>query len=182
MSTIDTTRTIEIGTSHLKMIGFLGLGAIMVAVSVAVATATMPSVLNEIVDRPIGIISTIFFGLCLLVMLWRLVAMRGPIVTLSPTGIRDSRVASEFIPWSAIEQTSVWAHRRHKFLVLAVTPAVEARLTLTRAARWSRGANRSLGGDGLYISAIELKTDFETLRAMVEAYGLASRRPRKAGD
>jgi hypothetical protein len=82
-----------------------------------------------------------------------LLSVSGPVVTVTPEGIRDTRVAAEVIPWSAITGISTWQYRGQKIMVLAVDPATESGLTLTRIARWSRGANRALGADGLCIAA-----------------------------
>jgi hypothetical protein len=48
-------------------------------------------------------------------------------------------------------------------LLVTIDPAEEARLTLTRVARWMRGANRKLGADGLIISSQGLKVGYPTL-------------------
>ena len=76
-----------------------------------------------------------------------------PVMTVSPAGLRDVRVAAEPIPWRAIKSISTWQMQRQMVLVVAIDPEEEARLTLTRLARWTRDANRRLGADGLVISA-----------------------------
>ena len=62
----------------------------------------------------------VFFSLCTIVGLWRLIAARGPVVTISPDGIRDTRVAAEFIPWNAVTAISTWKFRGQEAMVLAV--------------------------------------------------------------
>jgi hypothetical protein len=54
--------------------------------------------------------------------------------------------------------------------VISVAPAVEERLGLTRMARWTRGANRSLGADGLCIGAQGLPLSFDDLGRLVAAH------------
>jgi hypothetical protein len=90
-------------------------------------------------------------------------AQRGPIVTISPGGLRDVRVAADPIPWRAIKGISTWQMQRQTVLVVAVDPATEARLALTRLARWTRSANRKLGADGLVVSSQGLKVGYPTL-------------------
>jgi hypothetical protein len=122
----------------------------------------------------VGIVGALFFGLCTAVMLWRYM-MTGPVVTLAREGLRDVRVAREFIPWEAIERVSTYAIGGQQFVIVAVAPEVEARLTLTAIARWTRKANRSIGADGLAIGPQGLTIDCATLQAAIEARVLAAR-------
>jgi hypothetical protein len=105
----------------------------------------------------------VFFSFCAAVAIWRLLAQRGPMVTLSPAGLRDVRVAAEPIPWPAIKSISTWQMQRQMVLLVAIDPAEEARLTLTRVARWMRTAHRKLGAEGLIISSHGLKVGYPTL-------------------
>ena len=84
-------------------------------------------------------------------------------MTVSPAGLRDVRVAAEPIPWRAIKSISTWQMQRQMVLLLAIDPADEARLTLTRLTRWTRSAHRRLGADGLVVSAHGLKVGYPTL-------------------
>jgi hypothetical protein len=69
-----------------------------------------------------------FFAGTIEVLLWRVFTTRGPVVTITPEGIREVRVAAELIPWSAINDIAIWD--KHE-MVPAVDPAAEAGLTLT---------------------------------------------------
>jgi hypothetical protein len=55
-------------------------------------------------------------------------------------------------------------------MVLAVDPEVEGKLHLSRIARWSRGANKRLGADGLCVTAQGLKIDYDELWSTAMAY------------
>jgi hypothetical protein len=90
-----------------------------------------------------------------MLLLWRAFTTHGAVVAITPEGIRDGRVAAELIAWSAVSDIAIWENRAQPVMVLAVDPAVEAGLTLTRVARWTRGANRALGADGLCVTAQE---------------------------
>lgn len=67
------------------------------------------------------------------------------------------------IPWNAVTGISTWQYRGQRVLVLAIDPAVEGRLTLTRIARWSREPNRALGIDGLCVTATGLNINYDAL-------------------
>jgi len=159
---IDTSRSIEIEQSPGKMIFLLVLSVLMSALAVGMALL-MARGGNGSFAAFVVWVGAVFFPLCTILIVWRLFTTRGPVVTITPDGIRDTRVAAELIPWSAITAVSTWQHSGQKVMVLAVDPLVERTLTLTAMARWTRGANRTLGADGLCVTAQGLKTDYETL-------------------
>jgi hypothetical protein len=111
----------------------------------------------------LGYLGTAFFGLCTVVSLWRLLISSRPVITISPEGLHDTRVASAPIPWSDVTGISTWESFGVRTMVFAVKPAVEDGLGLTTVARWTRGVNRAIGADGLCISASGLKIDYDTL-------------------
>jgi hypothetical protein len=112
----------------------------------------------------------VFFGAGTLLTLWRAVTTNGPVVTLSPAGICDQRLAPQEIPWPAIRSISPWIQQRQRFMVLKVDPEVEAKLELTPIARMTFEANRALGAGGLCVGSQGLKIDHEELLAIAEAY------------
>jgi hypothetical protein len=159
----DSPQVIEIEGSPAKLLGLLGLGVLMTALSAAIAIPLLPDFRPNVIQQFVCYFGAIFFGACTVVIAWRLVTASGAVVTITPQGIRDTRVAAEFIPWRAVRKIHTWQFHRQKIMVLAIDPAVERQLTLTKAARWSRGANRALGADGLCITAQGLKIDYQTL-------------------
>ncbi|MCC6887214.1 MAG: hypothetical protein IT536_01545 [Hyphomicrobiales bacterium] len=159
----DTSRTLEFYASPTRQLTLLSFSAMSIAVAAALAFRLFPDMPNDPAAVSAGYSGLAFFGLCAAVAVWRLVAQRGAIVTLSPAGLRDVRVAAEPIPWRAIKRISTWQLQRQMVLVVAVDPAFEASLTLTRLARWTRSAHRSLGADGLVVSAYGLKVSYVTL-------------------
>ena len=159
--------TIEIRYSPASMIGLLIGGVLLTAASGLIAFGWIP-VESGSFQQFIGYFGLVFFGLATLVELWRLIATKGPVVTLSRSGIRDVRIANEEIPWSAIQAITTGEVKRQQFLVLNVDPAVEAGLSLTRTVRWSRQASRLYGVDGLCLTAQGLKIDFSTLKQICE--------------
>lgn len=170
---VDTSRTIEIFASPLKLVGYIALALALTAAS-AVVAGLVPGVWFGAGDAVFGAAGLVLFGGAAAVMIWRLFAQRGPVVTLTPEGLRDIRVADDLIPWRAVHAISTWERSRQKFMVVAVDPAVERTLRLTRLARWTRGTNRALGADGLCIAAQGLATDHGTLVASAQAYARAA--------
>jgi hypothetical protein len=158
--------TIIIESSPAKLLLLVGMGVLMTAVSAAVIV--LPDA--GLIQQGVGYLGVGFFGLCTGVILWRLLGASGPVITISPQGIWDKRVAADPIPWSAVAGISTWEFRRQKVMVLAMKPGAEERLDLTRMVRWTRGANRALGADGLCITAAGTKVDHDELVQICQGY------------
>ncbi len=169
----DTTRTITFSNSPAKMVGLIALGVLMTALSAAVAFRWIGD--PHPVFISIAYFGVVLFGLCIVVFAWRLISMRGPVVTVTPQGIRDIRLSPDLIPWSAVREVKTWQFGMQKTVVLAVDPAVESKLNLAPAMRWSRGANARLGADGLCVAGQGLATDYETLFRTCADYAAAAR-------
>jgi hypothetical protein len=120
--------------------------------------------------RLLGFAGLVVFGFCTLLAAWELLGSRGPVITISPQGIRDARLAAETIPWSAITDVSPLKYRYQTTVALTVEPAAVARLTLSFPLRWTRPINRAFGYDEYSIGASGAKTDFDTLMATITAY------------
>jgi hypothetical protein len=163
MTETDTSRTIEFHASPTRLLTLLAFSAMSTAIAAVLAFRLFPNMPSDPATVSAGYSGLVFFSFCAAVAIWRLNSQRGPIVTLSPDGLRDVRVAAEPIPWHAIKSISTWQMQRQAVLVVAIDPAVEARLTLTRLARWTRNATRRHGADGLIVSSQGLKAGFPTL-------------------
>lgn len=163
MTETDTSRTIQFHASPTRLLTLLAFSAMSTAIAAALAFRLFPNMPSDPSAVSAGYSGVVFFSFCTAVAIGRLLAQRGPIVTLSPAGLRDVRVAKEPIPWRAIKGIATWQIQRQMVLVLAIDPADEARLTLTRLARWTRGAHRKLGADGLVISSQGLTVGYPTL-------------------
>jgi hypothetical protein len=170
-TTHDTSRTIEIEGSPAKLILLSVLGLVMTGASLFVVL--YPPLRTDIMAQIVGYFGTLFFGLCTLIGFVRLVRAGRPVVTISPLGIQDVRVASETIPWAAIKNISTWSGEGQRSMVLAVDPAVERTLTLTTIARWTRRANAMLGADGLCVTAAGLRISYPALLSTTTAYAQA---------
>jgi len=143
----------------------IGLG---IMVMFAAGPAATPNVFVQV----FGYAGIACCGLYTVVTVWRLLTVRGPVVTITTDGIRDIRIAAEFIPWTAIRKihTDDDPESTAVVTVLVIDPVVERRLTLTTKARWSLAVRRRLGEDGLRITATGLKIGYDALLAMCEAH------------
>jgi hypothetical protein len=145
------------------MIALAGVSGLLTTLSAGIAFHVLPDGHASGFREFVAYVGIVFFGLCTGVAVWRLLTVRGAVVTIKPEGIRDTRVAAELIPWNAITGISTWQYRGQRVMVLAVDPAVESRLTLTRIARWSRDPNRALGIDGVCVTATGLNIRYDSL-------------------
>jgi hypothetical protein len=161
--------TVEIGTSPFQTVRLTLLSALMTAASAVLAVFGEGPVVVVV-----GWVGALFFGFCGAVWVRRALVQRGAVVTISPEGFRDVRVARETVPWADVLEISTWTHSGQHVLVLRVADEVWDRLTLTTIARSSRRANRALGADGLAVTAQGLRTSYpELFRLTVEAASAA---------
>ena len=163
---------IEIGYSRSRLLPLIGLGALMTLISASIAFELFPYYGIGGHHGVIGAVGIAMFGLVTAKFVWGLFAVGEPVVFVSRYGIRDLRVADEFILWDAVTNVSAWHYRRHKLVVLTITPALEKRLFATMLT-----ANRAFGLDGIAISASGLATDFDRLLETCAACHAASRDP-----
>ncbi|MFN3745626.1 MAG: STM3941 family protein [Hyphomicrobiaceae bacterium] len=161
---IDTTRTIEIRHAPWRLIGVIGVGLCFVLLSIFIALA------HEQIGRIIGGFGVAFFGFIVLIAAWRLLVLRGAVVTLSPRGIRDVRLTGALVPWSAIRSVSTWSAYNQPAIVLSVDPAYERGLKLTPLARVTRPLNAAIGADGLCVASQGLRMGHGALLETITAY------------
>lgn len=170
-SAIDTTRTYSFRQSPWQMMGLVLAGLVMTgaAAMLAFGVIDVGSRMGGLAPV-VGYVGLVFFGGGTIMIVWRIMALRGPVLTLSPEGLRDVRVAAEIIPWPAIEAYGTWSANKQSFVILRVAPEVERGLRPTRIARWTRSANRSLGADGLAIGTTGLELAHDDLLRLIAAY------------
>ncbi len=161
---IDMNNTIEIRQSPWRMLGIVAIGIGFIALSIFIMTS------HGAFGLIFGTISLAFFGLLTLLAVWRVVTLRGPIVTISPRGVRDVRLTEAVVPWSAIRNISTWAAYNQPAIVLDLDPAYERVLKLTRLTRLTRPLNAAVGADGLCIASQGLKMGHEALLETITAY------------
>jgi hypothetical protein len=153
-----------------------GLGILGIFGSIFIVAGVFDVVsAHDVPHRLIGYAGIAFFGACLISVLWRLLNSSAAVITISPDGIRDTRIAAQFIPWDAITRISARSYGiGMTSMVLVLKSGATEQLLLTRLARLTRIPNRFFGIDGLaVVGGIALKTDFRTLLQTTLAYARA---------
>lgn len=172
--TVDTSGTLEIHGSPWKLLSLAVLGAGMTLLAAAIAFDLLPGLRSDsVVKILVGWVGLVFFGACTAMILARATMTKVPLVTMSPMGLLDTRVARHPIPWSAVRGISTWSHQGQRVMVVAVDPAAEAQLELTAIARWTRKANLALGADGLCVASQGLRMGYDEMLAAAIAYAAA---------
>jgi hypothetical protein len=118
----------------------------------------------------IGWVSILFFGACSLLWVVQSIRFRGAIVIIDSDEILDRRVSDRTIPWTAVQEVNVWSLEAQRIPILKLDPAFDASFPTKMITRWTRGANRKLGADGIAINPAGLKITFDgLLQAIVDA-------------
>ena len=173
----DLPDDIEIGYSRLRWLPLIVMGLLMTLLSASIALDWLPYQSVGSYRQMIGDIGVALFGLATARLIWAMCAAKGPVLFVSRYGIRDLRVADEFILWDSLSQVSACEVRKQRFVVLALTPALEKRLFSTSTGQAMLTANRAFGLDGIAISPGGLATDFDALLSTCAAYHAAALYP-----
>lgn len=171
---IDTSKTIEIGKSKWKSWFLVAVGIFMTAIGIWLFVTSLVKPEADLGEEIGTFFVALFFGLATFVSFRRYVFRSGPILTLSPGGLRDVRIAPETIPWLAIVSAQTWSYHGQKVLVLKVLPDVEKSLSMSRAQRFMQSGNRIVGANGLSIIAGPLDISFQELSRLIFAYRIAA--------
>lgn len=117
-----------------------------------------------------GWLSVLFFGMCLALVLFRLIFGSNTPVILSQTGFVDKRSFKGEIPWSAIARVSVFSYRKTSLIRLQLAPDGILLLKLTWSAKITRWMNKPFGLDGLYVPSSDLDISFAELWNLTRRY------------
>lgn len=165
----------EIGYSRWRFLPPIGLSLAMLLLSAAVALDWIVGG-HSLLRRAVGYTGVIFFALGTAKFVWALLKGKAPVLSISRYGIRDLRVANEFILWEAVADVRACRIGRQSFVVLTLTPAVERRLYFVDSAQAAAlTANRARGIDGVAVSSVGLAMDFDSLLKTCSAYFVAAR-------
>ena len=129
----DTPDEVEIGYSSSRMLPLVALAATMTLLSASVAFDWFGDGGLDRYHALAGYVGLIVFGAATCRLIWLLLAARGPVLLIGRYGIRDLRVANEFILWDSIADVSTGEYRRRKFIVLKITPALEQQLFISQS-------------------------------------------------
>jgi hypothetical protein len=169
----QTEQVLEIQGSPAKLLGLLALGILMTGACALIVLGYIPVAAGSL-RQFLAWVGLVFFALMTIIIVSRLRRVSDTVVTLSPEGIVDTRVAERVIPWAAIQNVGVWELQKQKVIVLKVPAEVEGSIQMTRMARFTRGPNKSLGADGLSITAAGLKISHDKLLEAVLAHVAAA--------
>jgi hypothetical protein len=162
---IDTSRTLKIENSPAKLSAIVGLSLLFTVCSIILIVLPGAQTFDKLFS---GWLGAIFFGSCTCGGVWRILNSRGPVITISPEGIRDVRAATALIPWSAITNIRGVGMCPTRCVQLVIKPSSE--IPLTRSARWDLAFSRSVGVNGFRISSAGLKIDYYTLLHVCREY------------
>ncbi|MFT4118969.1 STM3941 family protein [Bradyrhizobium sp.] len=120
---IDASHDLEIChcAAHLRLL--VAVGFAMTLLSASLAFNWWDGIVDH--DTAVGYASVVVFSLVTCWLIWMLPAERGPVVVVTPYGIRDLRLGNEFLLWDSIAEISAEECRGHKVIVLTPTPALQ---------------------------------------------------------
>ncbi|MBR0972686.1 MULTISPECIES: STM3941 family protein [Bradyrhizobium] len=168
---VDASPDLEIGPCTVQLRLLIAAGFAMTLLSATLAFDWWDGLGDY--DTVAGSAGVAVFALLTIRLIWMLPAERGPVVVVTPYGIRDLRIGNEFLLWDSIARISAEERRGRKMIVLTPTPALQRQL------RSIRTLARSAQGDRIVIRTEDLATDFDTLlRACRDCH--AARAPRTA--
>jgi hypothetical protein len=169
----DPTRRVEIGMSG-QLLRLAALSMLLTGISAVIGLRMIGNMPAGGFGQLAGLAGMFVFGICSFV-LFRHFAAGGSVVTLAPEGIRDTRIATAFVPWTAIRKISTWERSGQRVMVLEIDPIAETQLPTTRAVTWLRLAKARPGADGLWVRAQGLDISHDELLAMTMHYAEAAR-------
>jgi hypothetical protein len=156
----DLPDELAIGYSTWRLLELVGLGIIMTLLCGAVVFL-IP--VKGVLQLVVGYAGIVFFGAATCTAVWKLVTAKAPVLFINRTGIRDLRIADQWIVWDAVTDLRITRVRSQKFVVLKVSPALEELLFASIFKRMMQGANRALSVDGIVISPTGLSIRADAL-------------------
>jgi hypothetical protein len=116
----------------------------------------------------IGWSSLIFFGLCGIAWARKFFDRRVQL-QIGPSGVRWHSWSDDLIPWSEVQDVTIWSYRRQKCIVLHLR---DPELFPGRGlAAMLAGANRKMTGGDISISLTGTDRTFEDAMAAIESFG-----------
>ncbi|MGL4242071.1 MAG: STM3941 family protein [Beijerinckiaceae bacterium] len=157
---------IEIAPSPWKILLLIALSAGFIALGFwLVATAEGGTLIQFL-----GWVLVLFFGACGILWIVQSIRYRGAVVVIDRDGILDRRVSDAPIPWTKVEGVSTWTLDAQRFVILKLDEAFDHSFPTKAITRWTRGANKKLGADGITINPTGLQIGFDALlNAVVKA-------------
>lgn len=162
----DTSETIEIKASAAKQVSYA-----LLCVLATLAFVEAFEKADDTVGIAVSALAVAIIGAGTVFLVSQYVPRRGTVITISPEGIRDIRIAPEFIPWTAVQTIFPQSSIGNKYLLLSVDrEAVEALTIDSVSRRQGFGSDQVPDFETLQISSSGLKVKFSTLRDTCLAY------------
>jgi hypothetical protein len=152
---VDASNDLEISLCKTQLRLLVAAGFAMTLLSAGLALAWWGGMSDY--DTAMGYAGVALFGPITCWLIWVLPAERGPVVIVTPYGIRDLRIGNEFLLWDSIAEISAEERRGRKMIVLTPTPALQRQLCTIR------GLARCAQNGRIVIRSEGLATDFDTL-------------------
>jgi hypothetical protein len=169
--TIDISRTITVEAVRPGLVR-IAIGCLLLVLLLGALPFGVLVTDNSQLLQAAGWAVAAFLALFVVFAIRRSFVRRGPVVTISPDGIRDTRVAVEMIPWRAVSELATWPAGR-KIIRLAVDRDVARKLT-----RMPRSVGKSDvkgGTTRIFIVTSNLAIRHDTLLSTMNAYWQARR-------
>ncbi len=149
--------------SALTTIMLAGNAAGLVAAGVVVTRVASAGSFVQV----FGWAAVLFFGTCCVLIVRELLAFRGVVVVIDRDGILDRRVSNQPMPWAKVLGVDVWSLDAQRFVILKLDPDFDAAFPTKAITRWTRGANKKIGADGITVNPRGLKISFDLLLAAI---------------
>jgi hypothetical protein len=156
---VDASNDLEISLCKTQLRLLVAAGFAVTLLSAGLAFAWWGGMSDY--DTAMGYAGVAVFGPITCWLIWMLPAERGPVVIVTPYGIRDLRIGNEFLLWDSIAEISAEERRGRKMIVLTPTPALQRQLCTVRGL--ARCAQDDRQNGRIVIRSEGLATDFETL-------------------
>lgn len=166
---MDTSKTLEFHVNKRVHIGVLAACPLIILIGWFFSQAT-----TEAGRYPVGYLHLIGYvfmtlgSILTIVFAAQLPIILRPVITLSATGFRDTRISGETIPWRAI--TSVSNYQRQegsKLILLGIEKNAKARLRLKPRARLINALSKM---DGLLVISQYLEINHDNLLETMQRY------------
>ncbi|MBP1873806.1 hypothetical protein J2Z19_003525 [Ensifer adhaerens] len=162
---IDTSSATEVDRSWPKTIVLLFLSACIAAYGLSFALDALGKS-ESFFAKLLSILGGVTCCAAMLIVLWRTLTLRGHLVTLSPAGIRDLRIAPDFIPWSTIARVEVISAMHTRWLELKIyAGALPPNLDRAMAPTGLLSTPRAL-----HLYTNDLAINLDRLHALVSSY------------
>jgi len=146
-----------------------GLGtSVLVAVGAVLATRGSAS----IATRSFGILCSVFFGFCAIVIARRLFDSR-PVLLINEAGIFDRRATDRMVPWSAIAKIGEMRVRNQQFYLFELSQPARQFID-DRYKRSLSTLNRPWVRNGVFVGANGLTASHEQIGSALRKYSTAS--------